>query len=110
MANEKRLTVANELAERVSGIGIHFVGLRNGQTLVKEAMEKYRDAVLRTIYESPTVDAVEVVHGRWKKTAYSGVSRCSCCDKPSSTPDCLDEFFNYCPNCGAKMDGGNEDE
>ena len=50
------------------------------------------------------VDAVEVVHGRWKKTEYPDVSRCSCCDKPSSTPDCLDEFFNYCPHCGAKMD------
>ena len=59
---------------------------------------------LRMIALAPDADVEPVVHGRWKKTAYAGVSRCSCCDKPSSTPDCLDEFFKYCPNCGAKMD------
>lgn len=64
---------------------------------------------LRMIALAPDADVEPVVHGEWKKTAYTGVSRCSCCDKPSSTPDCLDEFFNYCPNCGAKMDKENID-
>ena len=70
MANEKRLISAGELAERVWGIGIYFVGLRNGKTLVKEAMEKYRDAVLRTICEAPAVDAVEVVQSRVGDTIF----------------------------------------
>lgn len=65
---------------------------------------------LRMIALAPNADVEPVVHARWKKTAYSGVSRCSCCDKPSSTPDCLDEFFDYCPNCGAKMDAGEFNE
>ena len=52
MESEKRLIVASELAERVYGIGIHFVGLRNGKTLVQEAMEKYCDAVLLTSLKS----------------------------------------------------------
>ena len=60
MANKDRLISASELAERVYGIAIYFVGLRNGKTLVKEAMEKYRDAVLRTICEAPTEDAIPV--------------------------------------------------
>ena len=58
---------------------------------------------------APAVDAVEVVHGRWMKgtrTLSTGSiiagHRCSECD----------EFFvrnsNYCPNCGAKMDGDGE--
>lgn len=61
MANEKWLIVASDLAERVWGIGIYLHGLRSGKTLLKEVTEKYRDAVLREICKSPTVDAVEVV-------------------------------------------------
>ena len=78
--------------------------------------------VLR-IVNAPTVDAVEVVHGRWVKHRpkleamrawhRQGIGKamsensifwtCSCCEE-WGTPR-----YNYCPNCGAKMDGGNED-
>lgn len=64
----------------------------------------------------PTVDAVEVVHGRWVLLAeFSDGSICTEC------PVCGEEYtykkgrlehigveyakYNYCPNCGAKMDG-----
>ena len=61
----------------------------------------------RVILEAPTVDAVEVVHGDWvdKKhyDIYDGheyvVAHCSNCNSPSRKKS------NYCPNCGAKMDG-----
>ena len=49
----------------------------------------------------PRVDAKEVVYGRWKRTSISGTLFCSVCDK-------IPEFqieTNYCPNCGAKMEG-----
>lgn len=64
------------------------------------------------------VDAVEVVHGRWlaleeyaekigaDPTGYmDGWRFCSECEQP------MRELYGwaYCPNCGAKMDGGNED-
>jgi hypothetical protein len=65
----------------------------------------------------PTVDAVEVVHGRWE-TANDGTHFCPrCgCDAPytwddidrnfiNSADDVPDRPSNYCPNCGAKMDG-----
>ena len=48
----------------------------------------------------PTVDAVEVVHGRCI-TDKKGVSYCGNCRH-------IDDYalvHNYCPNCGAKMDG-----
>ena len=50
----------------------------------------------------PTVDAVEVVHGKWIR--HEGlVFSCSVCDKP-------DGFgFDYCKHCGAKMDGDQDD-
>ena len=50
----------------------------------------------------PTADVVEERHGVWVKTSYPEVHRCSCCNKPSNTSHGL---HNYCPECGAKMDG-----
>ena len=52
----------------------------------------------------PGVDAVEVVHGRWIWTMtgeedYEQYYRCSECN------DYMYSEYNYCPNCGAKMDG-----
>ncbi len=51
------------------------------------------------------VDAVEVVHGRWKyydfymRTARA-VFECNLCKRAFTGTI----GFNYCPNCGAKMD------
>ena len=54
---------------------------------------------VRMVKEFPTADVVEVRHGRWidDETAYI----CSVCfhGSPSGAK------WNYCPNCGAKMDG-----
>ena len=57
-----------------------------------------------------TIDAVPVVHARWDKPVEHGLPYaanhlgvvCSYCCKWS------DNDYNYCPNCGAKMDGGAE--
>ena len=64
--------------------------------------------------EIPTVDAVPVVHGDWtaieddwnEETIY----QCSVCKEEFVTIDGTppENLWNYCPNCGAKMDGGNE--
>ena len=57
--------------------------------------------MIRYVKRVPTIDAAPVVHGRWE---YNGIpesvlSKCSVCG-------CLygSSAFNYCPNCGAKMD------
>ena len=65
---------------------------------------------------APTVDAVEVVHGRWNKHDWIGVTikgfmACSVCNvmipKADDNYYCLLQL-NYCPNCGAKMDGDGD--
>ena len=70
------------------------------------------------INEAPTVDAVEVVHGRWEDR-YGGkyanpVYDCSECKKSALFRNDMDllgswksvqYLSDYCPNCGAKMDG-----
>ena len=59
----------------------------------------------------PTVDAVEVVHGRWEPVDHDGswrVDMCSVCHRRMHYVD-YDQPYQYCPNCGADMRGdGNE--
>ena len=97
MANEKRLIDANALSNTIPGISKDMK--RPG------AVEL---TCLLMIAEAPTVDAVEVVHGRWN-------------EKQELIPGCEDDVdtycmcsicgaieigkTNYCHNCGAKMDG-----
>ena len=52
----------------------------------------------------PAVDVAPVVHGRWiEKPFLLGTSNfCSVCDSFYGMPH---GKFNYCPNCGARMDG-----
>lgn len=74
------------------------------------------------IENAPIVDAVEVVHGRWVDR-YGGkyanpLYECSECKKkaPYKFEDdslqiglWLQDLTDYCPNCGAKMDGDGND-
>ena len=56
------------------------------------------------IEKAPTVDAAPVVHGTWIDNGVpeSVLSKCSVCGY-----SCGSSSFNFCPNCGAKMDGGD---
>lgn len=62
----------------------------------------------RVIDVLPAVDAAPVVHGRWipRKGKWFSYFQCSVCGEKISYP-CADgkALTNYCPNCGAKMDG-----
>ena len=59
----------------------------------------------------PAADVSPVRHGRWEKQ--SGLYSCSECGKtcPYDVQADVIEYWtcNYCPNCGAKMDGGDGD-
>ena len=93
MANEKRLIDANALIAEYDRVHIGPPG-----------------GARKLIEDAPTVDAVEVVHGRWEK-AFWHPYRCSCCGE-TALLDRNGEFYctsNYCPNCGAKMDGERKD-
>ena len=53
----------------------------------------------------PTVDAVEVVHGRWEKVSETmPIYRCSICKERNLYKNGNNVLSNYCPHCGAKMD------
>lgn len=67
----------------------------------------------RTLKKIPAADVVPVVHGRWEYNHPTintyGQLRCSICDWWTLDPS-VDGAYNFCPNCGAKMDGGADDE
>lgn len=56
----------------------------------------------------PAADVVEVRHGQWHdvymSSASSFVGTCSVCGISNDIPPV--PLAKYCPNCGAKMDGG----
>ena len=64
----------------------------------------------KLIDEIPAADVAPVHHGQWEKQ--SGLYSCSECGKtcPYDVQADVIEYWacNYCPHCGAKMDGGNQ--
>lgn len=64
----------------------------------------------------PAADVVPVVHGHWiwheEEFEYE-CSACHCRFDYNHTFEIFDHGFqyaNYCPNCGAKMDGGADND
>lgn len=51
--------------------------------------------------ELPGADVVPIVHGQWLKGMSGNYKICSECKQIA------DFDFDYCPNCGARMDGDN---
>ena len=110
MENEKRLIDANAFLKALNERSYDFLDVGGDFGYFDETI----DSVMN---EQPTVDAVEVVHGRWEQKEFwtdGGTWRCSECGRQimfmKGTP--ITEHMYYCPNCGAKMDGdgnvGNE--
>jgi hypothetical protein len=63
--------------------------------------------ISRAIDEAPTVDAAPVIHGHWDEGVHHDYCCCSNCRDVYILAEWLtDGKWNYCPNCGAKMDGG----
>lgn len=71
---------------------------------------------LKDIKNQPAADVQPVKHGRWicnEELYYNGMTKCSCCNEEYYTEDIQNlqedlRTVNYCPNCGARMDGDAE--
>ena len=108
MANEKRLIDAYALIEDIEKRYCKPCKAEGKDYCEVACRACWVDDMILEIDPAPTVDAVEVVHGKWMpqydrcwidgqrwKTGYY-CSSCMGFNKAES---------NYCPNCGAKMDG-----
>lgn len=106
------------MAEYIKRAAIDFPFLNSGR-IIDGKLYVCLDEIYAEVKQLPAADVVPVVHGRWiqeyrvEEMRYSpddierykvpdGFS-CSICSKWSSAET------NYCPNCGARMDGGAAD-
>ena len=96
MTTEKRLIDANEVWHKIH---------KRREAAYRELDHPRCNAYLNAefdVMDAPTVDAVEVVHGRWTDEHQGFMyydATCSVCGKHN------DSASKFCPNCGAKMDG-----
>lgn len=73
------------------------------------------ETVLEYAESLPTADVAQVVHGRWDDSGrytFPGGStavRCTECGCALTVSEFRLNNWNYCPVCGAKMDGGDSD-
>ena len=66
---------------------------------------------IEAIWNAPTIDAEPVVHGEWiiERSPVEAEIKCSECGYSYIDADSYAKAeYNYCPNCGAKMDGGDQ--
>lgn len=94
-------------------------GSERGNEYDDDLMRKAAETI-RVLNAVPAADVVEIVrHGRWIES-YSGwtpTKKCSACDthftqfpmKIVAKGEPIKPVLNFCPNCGAKMDGGQDD-
>lgn len=80
-------------------------------TGIDEAPFEYAEGLLEDV---PYEDVAPVRHGRWVENDYlflDTLYRCSVCGEEfyleNGTPQ--ENQYYYCPNCGAKMDGENDE-
>lgn len=80
-----------------------------------DGYDKAIDLAYGMAENAPAVDAAPVVHGRWE-FKYEGTYRkrrsyCSVCGRRSGIGGIIENQKKpYCPNCGALMDGGNDND
>lgn len=98
----RRFIDADELELEYYGLSIH------GTIAVKSVLPIFADL----LEKQPTADVAEVRHGEWVHTDYAmhwlGKDECSECTYHTSDRDDL-SHLKYCPNCGARMDGDEDD-
>ena len=79
---------------------------------MKGTGEEAQGAWKRDIDKMPTIDAVPVKHGKWiechEEENGNFLFECSVCHKGDIHAKEVE--VSYCWNCGAKMDGGKDDE
>lgn len=105
MAKEKRIIDANV----VKSIIIKVMAENNSE----ELFIKVAEHICKMLDYAPTVDAVEVVHGRWEIREIPGqvdtygrpckLAACTHCGFTWTDLYSVKNYFKHCPGCGADM-------
>lgn len=86
---------------------IPLTDLSDGRGLCRVIMEDNFKKAIQKMPEGIVTDVEPVRHGRWISDGdgYHWTYNCSICAWKDGYP--FNERHNFCPNCGAKMDGGD---
>ena len=98
----QRLIDANALKESVHA---HDYVLKDCLNSTDKGM--FTVGIMQAIDEQPTIDAEPVRHGKWIFTKYCTWECSECKRSPTKGTGYIqskDELFEFCPNCGARMD------
>ena len=98
-----------ELINQTNDDAENFIGHPTAVAL-HDAMVEY---AFDFIKEAPAVEAEPIRHGKWSNTLTYGMIKewnCTNCGASAPYKECSSDQYlsDYCPNCGAKMDGGAE--
>lgn len=114
---EQRLIDANVLADRLQKLetDIYTEAMREKDP-VKACISGIVEGIKKQVIAAPTIDAQPVVHARWLPRGSddndAGMYYCSACKDERYfgdeviTSEEASKYCPFCPNCGAKMDGG----
>lgn len=84
-----------------------YIKREDALNIVKRTSGDYV-AAWKCIDNLPSIDIAPAVHGKWIKQKCQGdyglCSECNC------RIPWIPKNYKYCPNCGARMDGGADNE
>lgn len=104
MMNKRYTDIDALVAMLRNNIDLPFNGGDNWAHIVQ-----IKDKLIEHIEKNaPVADVVEVVHGynTYDRRYYSDMFCCSICGFDDwDTKTAINGEYNFCPNCGAKMDG-----
>lgn len=90
-----------------------YIDAESAKRVIKKVCETYNiafenghggfgDMLAKAIDDMPAADVQEVRHGQWEDA--NETFECSICGYSFENEGYM-HFFNFCPNCGARMDG-----
>lgn len=95
-----RLIDADEFINTTK-VGTMLASMCTANKAKKEILKATYELIKERIGDAPTIDAVPVRHGEWIYNQKLCSAKCSICRAVAIT------CSQYCPYCGAKMDGGD---
>lgn len=108
---EKTVTVMAKYIDREALVEwlkrIPLKDLSDGRGLCRVIFEDDFKRAIKKIPKGIIVDVAPVRHGEWEIVVGSNGKEymvCTCCRVSQD----LTGVFTYCPNCGSKMDGGED--
>ena len=78
-----------------------------------EGFDRGLDRAQRAILDAPAADVAPVRHAKWVDNHCTACGMMPMGDEMWKNHDCepplFERFMDYCPSCGAKMEGGDND-